>query len=100
MKIQLDTEAKTIKLDSTVQFDELITFLEKLLPKGEWKKFKLETNTVIYNWSDPIKITTFPYQPSIYWNGKGITYFDAKNNLTLCAASSNTGGSGINNQKV
>jgi len=56
MRIQLDTGAKTIKLESDVLISVLIETLEKLFPKGEWKKFKLETNVIISNWNTPIII--------------------------------------------
>lgn len=34
MKLQLDTENKTIKLESTVELSKLVDTLEGLLPKG------------------------------------------------------------------
>lgn len=43
MKIQLDTTNKTIKVEESVKLQELTDALEKLLPNGEWKEFKLET---------------------------------------------------------
>jgi hypothetical protein len=69
MKIQLDTSNKTIKLDSSVELKELIDTLERLLPKGLWKEYKLETNTVIEKWSNPIFIErkTVPYYPPGIW---------------------------------
>lgn len=75
MKIQLDTDSKIIKLESDVKLSRLIETLEKLLPKGEWKQFTLETNTVIHNWKTPyvfreIDIQPVPYYPTYpwYWN--------------------------------
>lgn len=59
MKIQLDTTAKIIKVEESVTFGELTEFLEKLLPNGLWKEFKLETNTII-NWSSPTIIREYP----------------------------------------
>ncbi len=54
MKLQLDTTNKVIKLESSIELGELVKQLEKLLPKGEWKTFTLETNTVINNWNTPM----------------------------------------------
>lgn len=54
MKIQLDTELKTIKLEDATAMGTLVDFLEKILPNGEWKTYKLETYTVISNWTYPI----------------------------------------------
>lgn len=69
MKIQLDSVLKVIRIEENVNLGELVKYLDKLLPKsspiGYWKDFKLETNTVIYNWSSPFTFTygneiTFP----------------------------------------
>jgi hypothetical protein len=62
MKIQLDTQNKTIQLEQEVVLSTLIETLEKLLPNGEWKDFTLETNTVIHQWSNPVVIpSVIPY---------------------------------------
>jgi hypothetical protein len=61
MKIQLDTKAKTIKVEEDVKLEELIKLFEKILPKGEWKGFKLLTNVTISHWSNPIYIREYPY---------------------------------------
>lgn len=72
MKIQLDTENKTIKLEKDVVLSKLIETLDKLLPNGEWKEFTLETNTVIHHWSNPVVLpSVIPYPvptyPRPYW---------------------------------
>ena len=67
MKIQLDTENKTIKLEKDVVLSKLIETLEKLLPNGEWKEFTLEINTVIHQWSNPVVIpSVIPYPVPTY----------------------------------
>ena len=63
MKLQIDTLNKSIKLEQDVTFSELIETMEKLFPKGEWKSYTLETNTVIMNWRDPIIINPHPVYP-------------------------------------
>ena len=63
MKIQMDTVAKTIKIEESVKLDKLISTLKKLLPNNEWKQFTLETNTVIHNWSSPVIIREYPVYP-------------------------------------
>lgn len=75
MKIQIDTVGKTIKVEETVSLLELTDALEKLLPNGEWKGFKLETNTVIQNWSAPIIIRerTWPHWFNSPWYSAGKT---------------------------
>jgi len=68
MKIQLDTEKKTIKLESSVEMSKLIETLNKLFPNKEWKKFTLETNTTIQNWNSPIVIHEHhDVYPRPYW---------------------------------
>jgi len=61
MKLQLDTTAKTIKVEENVKLDELVKMLEKILPKEEWKKYTLQTNVIIERWSNPIYIREYPY---------------------------------------
>lgn len=68
MKIQLDTNSKTIKLDESVNLGELQEVLEKILPNNKWKNYKLETNTIINNWSNPIVIDRYPYNPYPWWS--------------------------------
>ena len=66
MKIQLDTDNKTIKLEDNVLLSKLIETLDRLLPNKEWKKFTLETNTTINHWSSPIVIREYPFKQN-YW---------------------------------
>ena len=67
MKLQLDTTNKTIKLESNIKLSELVSTLEKLLPKGEWKTFTLEANTSITTWYNPIVIKEYPTHPTYPW---------------------------------
>lgn len=82
MKIQLDTDNKTVKIEPnydlktvTVQQDskfcnlgEFYDLLQKLLPNDLWREFKLEIG-IINNFSSPIiikefyPINPFPLQP-------------------------------------
>lgn len=69
MKIQLDTENKTIKVEEAVSLGELTETLKRLLPNGEWKSFKLETHTQI-NWTpNPIVIKEYPRYRTYPWWG-------------------------------
>lgn len=72
MKIQLDTTSKIIKVEETVTLGEFTELLERLLPNGRWKEFKLETQ-IITNWNRPIVIE--PYKPfTLPWSQPWITY--------------------------
>ena len=67
MKLQLDTIEKVIRIEESVNLGDLIEALDKLLPDGVWKKFKLEVNSTII-WRDPIIINpTYPTYPYPYW---------------------------------
>ena len=65
MKIQLDTDKKTITIEEDVLLSKLIETLDKILPNKEWKKFTLKINTTISYWQHPIDIDkyTCPYIP-------------------------------------
>lgn len=83
MKLQLDTENKTIKLENVVNVKELIDILKKLLPNGEWKNFTLETNVAIY-WSNLIYIEPYKIHPTYPWYGTtGTVKYDNNNNSDI-----------------
>jgi hypothetical protein len=70
MKLQLDTDNKTIKIEDKVNLGDFVEMLEKLLPYGKWREFSLETNvSVVWN-SPPIVIE--PYRP--WWQQPWIIY--------------------------
>lgn len=64
MKIQIDTVAKTIKLESCENLGVFIDTVQKLLPDGEWKSYKIDAHTTINNWGSPIYIDR--YEPN-WW---------------------------------
>lgn len=66
MKIQLDTTAKTIKVEERVNLGQLIESLQQMLPR-DWKDFTIEANTVIQRWRDPIYIEKY-IRPYEWWN--------------------------------
>jgi hypothetical protein len=100
MKIQLDTTKKIIKIEETVNIDELIKLLKKLLPDGLWKEFKIETQTIT-NWTSPIYIerwepyTPWPwYNPVIYCDGTSANPLNSQVGIIKSAVA--TGVEGIN----
>lgn len=92
MKIQLDTTAKTIKVEDEVNLGELMETIQKILPDN-WKEFKVMPS-VITNWSNPIYIdrwhpspwyhyqNQYPFQ--VYCGDRGSTagLIDCANTLT------------------
>lgn len=64
--MQIDTTAKTIKIEGDVKLSVLFDHLQKFFPGGEWEDYDLQTNTVINNWASPIIISNpYPYP----WTG-------------------------------
>jgi hypothetical protein len=63
--------------------------VEKLLPKGEWKKYTIES-TVIHNWSSPYIIDRFPVIHP-YNNQTPFYQTNTPNTLTdvICGTNSN-----------
>lgn len=59
MKIQVDTNTKTIKVEKEVNLFEFMEFIKKIFPDGEWKEYNLFTETII-NWSYPIVYRSYP----------------------------------------
>ena len=86
MKLQLDTKAKTIKVEEDINLDELFEALRKIFPDGEWKEYKLQTN-VEFKWSDPIVIPWkpyIPYNPYPWWTTQPtITYGTGTQNSSV-----------------
>jgi hypothetical protein len=67
MKLQLDTDNKTIKIDESVKLTKLMQVVKKLLPNGEWQDFTLITNTTIQHWSSPVIYKEYYPTPSYPW---------------------------------
>lgn len=63
MKILLDTENKVITLQEPVNLGELFTWLDNLLPLGEWKSYKLDTNVI----NSTIYPSPQPWKPNQPW---------------------------------
>ncbi len=68
MKLQLDTTAKTVKIESDIKVSLLIKTLKAMLP-NDWKDFTLQTNTIIQHWTNPIIYQPYiqPYQQPWYF---------------------------------
>lgn len=90
MKIQIDTEQKTIVLEEAINLGDLAKKLNKLFPNKTWKEYKLEVKTIT-QWSNPIVIKEYPYYPWHYY--PWITY----NNTSTITTNSNTNVGGMFN---
>lgn len=87
MKLQIDTRENTIKVEGSVNLNELYEALRKLLPEGEWKSFVLISNATI-EWVNPITIPTYPifpaipyYRPNPWTESPIITYCGTTNTM-------------------
>lgn len=81
MKLQLDTDLKVIKLESSSNLGEFIEKIQALLP--DWKDYKLETNVTI-NWNSAPTIIYKDRWPLRPWYGTVpcVTSSDANTTLT------------------
>lgn len=68
MKIQIDTDAKVIKLDSKENLGKLFILLDKMVEN--WKDYSIDTNTTI-TWQNPIYIDKYPYWRPYYHSDYG-----------------------------
>lgn len=90
MKLQLDTDQKTIKIEESVNIGEFIKTLNQLLPNDIWKEFTLEVSPIIINPIPYIPVPQYPLQPYYHelpWitcnaNGNGRIYPN-DNNFSL-----------------
>ena len=74
MKVQVDFDNKTVKVEGNVDLNELFETMTKML--GKLNGWTLENNTVINKWVNPVII---PWDPNITpwkpwcqdWSGEG-----------------------------
>lgn len=90
MRISINTDDKTVKLDSRENLGKLFILLEKMLEN--WREYDIEANTTIVNWSNPIIIDRYPYwkQPYYYTN---VSYAGNTSNNASSVSVPITGGS-------
>lgn len=82
MKLQLDTTAKTVKIESDIKVSLLIKTLKALLP-NDWKDFTLKVNTTIVGWTNPIIFPNYSTPPSHPWYyGTSITLGDGNSTIS------------------
>lgn len=83
MKFQIDTTAKTIKLEESASVVKLLNILKSMFP-DDWEDYKILTNTtIVYT----------PYR-SIFWNGSapilwGNTPYTTNSQYTLLSGKTN-----------
>jgi hypothetical protein len=86
MKLQIDTQSKTITIEEAISFGELYDMLSAMFPKMGWRDYLLCPVEKIEIWKDPIVVPwnpapwivpytppVIPYQPSTPWSFPIIT---------------------------
>lgn len=60
MRLQVDTEAKTIKFDESHKLGKLMTVISGMFPNDEWQDYTLIPH-IITNWVNPIYWDQLPW---------------------------------------
>lgn len=60
MKLQINTDVKTITIDQSVNLGDLFELLNSMFPNFQWKDYLLVPEKEIHFWKDPI---TIPWNP-------------------------------------
>jgi hypothetical protein len=64
MKLQIDLENKTIKIDQPIKIKDFVKIVKDLRPK-DWAEYTLEANAIISYWYNPISY----WSPGTYCGG-------------------------------
>lgn len=82
MKLQINTDSKVIKIESTVKIKDILDTLKKMLP--DYEDYYLESNTNIINWERPTHTKKhIPNQPYWYMGLPGSWTEHKTNSVTL-----------------
>lgn len=65
MKLQINTEEKTIVFEESIELDKLVKWMQATFPNGEWKKYKLEPK-IISMWNNPVYVPW--YRPFTFYD--------------------------------
>ncbi len=103
MKLQINTDVKTITIDEAVEAGELFELLNTMFPNFTWKSYMIIPEKVILHWKDPITIPwtprpwfdpIIPYTPTTPvtypWVTCGTTSDSIPNTMTMNAGDNKT----------
>jgi len=65
MKITIDTQAKTISVDESVNIEELLSTIKGFLPNDLWKEYKITPVEYSYPVSYPFTFAPWPSIPYV-----------------------------------
>jgi hypothetical protein len=63
MKLQINTDDKTVTIEEGVNLGDLYEALFKMFPKFTWKEYTILPIKTIKHWSDPIVLPSLPGNP-------------------------------------
>lgn len=66
MKLQIDTDNKTVTIDETLNLGELLDALYVMFPKFAWREYAIVPVKVIEHWTSPV-IIPWIQQPVLPW---------------------------------
>lgn len=66
MKLQINTNEKTVMFLENIPFKEMISILKKLFPNKEWEEYSLDTGTLSYIYTYPIWTPIYIDQPQTF----------------------------------
>lgn len=77
MKLQINTEQKSITINENVNAHQLFELLKTWFPKGEWKKWTITSEVITNAISYPQYVYPWwEYQPYKIWYGDTVTTGD------------------------
>ena len=75
MKIQLDTEKRTIEIEEVVNLGDLFDTLDRLFPEKGWREYELKIKASFSPASNPFRIIgTQPLPPYCPYGGRENPY--------------------------
>ena len=79
MRLRIDTDNKTIKIEEKVNLDKLMEKLNKIFPEDTWKEYSPEVNQIV-DLQNPIIIKQ-PCKPNYPWQNPIIYNNDSSGNF-------------------
>lgn len=83
MKVNIDTENKTIEIEGRYKISEIIKVLKLLLPK-DWEEYELEMVKVVSYWNSPVVIEGKDYTRPLTPTWTLINKFHKDNQVLCC----------------
>ena len=90
MKLQVDTNLKTITVEESINLGELMDVLNDMFPKFAWREFTICPVKTIEHWTNPISIPWTPWQPiTTPWVTPGTAPYTPSWGTVTCSGNAN-----------